>query len=250
MKQQIFGSTEAKNKMQFTLKMPGCQLIIMDFYSLNLLGKKNIADGVTEFRFDKPSAFNFVPGQFVQFKIPAGDKHVLRSYSISSTPHSTYLEFCIKIIPGGVASNFLNRLEIGQKAEITGPKGVFNCEPVAEKYFIATGVGLAPIIAMLENFSSSKEKAELLFGARTEEDLFWLDRLEQLKIINPNFNYRITLSKAGEGWRGLHGRVTDHLVVNPLGHYYICGRVEMVKDVRRILVENGVNTKSVHFEIF
>ncbi len=204
-------------------------------------------------RFEKPEGFVYLPGQFVQFRIPHEGSMVLRSYSISSHPDESDLEFCVKIVPGGKASSYFQKMETGAVAEITNAKGVFVCRPEhsTQKVFIATGAGIAPIMSMVKDRVKQGDTIELLFGLRHDSDVFWVDELEKLKAAYPPFTYHITLSQPSSAWQGSNGRVTAHVPeVNQLTNYYMCGSVEMVKDVRKILLERGVNTKSVHFEIF
>lgn len=218
--------------------------------SLKLAQKTFLSDKVVEFQFEKPAGFIFESGQFLQFKIPVGDSSVWRSYSIASPPSHPHLEFCIKLVDSGKASSHFQKMEPGDSVEVRGPEGMFVCKQNTEtKYFIATGVGLAPIMSIIRH-QMAQEKINLLFGVRNEAGLFWEDRLALLKEKNPNFNFQITLSQPSSQWKGLKGRVTEHLTIDPPGHYYICGRVEMVRDVRRLLIENGVNAKNIHFEIF
>ncbi len=220
------------------------------FYKLKLIAKKEIAVSVIELRFEKPTDFKYLAGQFVQFQIQGNGAMVLRSYSISSPPSVDYLEFCIKVVAGGKGSEYLGKLQIGDVVFASQARGFFVCnENPLPKYFIATGVGLAPIIAMAENYRAG-ETIDLLFGVRNDEDLFWQERLEAAKLKNTKFNFRVTLSRGSEGWKGLKGRVTEYLIIDKNGHYYLCGSMEMVKDVRNLLLKNGVNTKNVHFEIF
>lgn len=220
------------------------------FYKLKIQSKKQIAEGVWEFRLQKPAGFKQIAGQFAQFQIPTENSLILRSYSIASVPSSAYLEFCIKFVPGGKGSEYLERLQVGENVCVSQARGLFVCkESKATKYFVATGVGLAPIMAIIENCGEG-EAIELLFGVRGEEDLFWVERLEGVRAKNKNFNYRITLSRGADDWTGFRGRVIEHLTFDKDGQYYLCGRMEMVKDVRNLLLKNGVNTKNVHFEIF
>ncbi len=219
-------------------------------HKLKLLTKKEIAASVVELRFEKPADFKQLAGQFIQFQIPVGDASILRSYSISAPPSADFLEFCVKVVTGGKGSEYLSKLQAGDFVSASQARGLFICkDDVSPKYFIATGVGLAPIVAMIENCGEG-EVIDLLFGVRNEEDLFWQERLEAIKLKNTKFNRHITLSRGSEGWKGLKGRVTEHLIFDKNGHYYLCGRMEMVKEVRNLLLQNGVNTKNVHFEIF
>ena len=52
----------------------------------------------------------------------------------------------------------------------------------------------------------------------------------------------------------MSGRITAHLPEKVLNkknnHFYLCGSPEMVKDVRKLLIENGMEVKNIKFEIF
>jgi ferredoxin-NADP reductase len=223
------------------------------FHTIRLLTKKTIARDVIELRFTKPEGFLFAPGQFVQCRIPDGDKQVLRSYSISSTPDKEYLELCVKVLPEGKASAFFDALAIGGEAFVSSAKGMFVIKPEhqSKKYFVATGTGLAPIMSMVEALPHDvTQKNELLFGVRHQADVFWVDRLAQVVKNNPSFTFQLTLSQPDEPFDTLRGRVTEHVFADIAGEYYICGNVEMVKEVRAILLEKGVPAKALHFEIF
>lgn len=226
-------------------------------YSAKLREKRQLTSDTYEFRFEKPEGFEFLAGQFVQFCIPQNEKIVLRSYSLSSTPTDPYLEFCVKFLDGGIASNHLKHMNIGEYLEFQGPRGLFfNKEETQALSFIATGTGLAPIIGIIRDELENKKnihEVRLLFGVRSEDDIFWFDRLQNLKIQYPNFVYDVTLSqpKADGGWAGLRGRVTEHMLHHLVSHgFFLCGNAAMVKDVREMLLKNGVEQKQIHFEIF
>lgn len=222
---------------------------------MNFISRKSIAEDMFELRFTKPQDFHFIAGQFIQLQIPEGDSFVLRSYSLSSTPDDEYIELCVKILPDGKASKYL--LEMGEGSPITfqGPSGRFTCVDEAEgRYFVATGSGLAPIMGMIrDELPKNGTEITLLFGVRSEDDVFWVDRLEELKKKYEFFSYHVTLSqpKPNGGWAGLRGRVTDHLLHHLIKHhYYLCGGAPMVKDVRGQLLQNGIPSKRIRFEIF
>lgn len=219
------------------------------FHQIRLLSKKQLTGLVWEFRFEKPAGFKHLAGQFVQFQIPSEGAFVLRSYSISSAPVSDGLEFCIKLVPGGKCSEYLSGLNLGEKLSISVSRGLFVCtDNKTPRYFVATGTGIAPLIAMIDD--GGVGEMDLLFGVRKEEDLFWAERFESARTNNKKFNFRITLSQGSDAWIGLRGRVTEQLKIDLTGQYYLCGKMEMVKDVRNLLLKSGVNTKSIHFEIF
>ncbi|MSU75466.1 MAG: hypothetical protein EXS55_03060 [Candidatus Magasanikbacteria bacterium] len=225
------------------------------FFTTALLHKKMLSQDIMELRFERPVNFTFLAGQFVQFQVPFQGSTLLRPYSMSSALQDEYLEFCVKILPEGKASKLFLALMSGDAVHISSAQGVFICrsDHRSKKMFIATGTGLAPIISMIEDRleRAGNEKLSLLFGVRFPEDVFWTDRLDEIQGSYNNFKYQLTLSRPSDVWAGLRGRVSEHLSHLPHeAEYYICGSVEMVKNVRSLLIAHGVDTKSIHFEIF
>ena len=119
---------------------------------------------------------------------------------------------------------------------------------------VATGTGIAPVISIIRDQlekKGNKEKMELVFGVRHEEDVFWQDRLEELSKKYDNFSYKLALSQPKDSWVGYKGRVTEHLPGDAHKmHSYICGQTEVVKSVRNALIEKGTDLKQIHFEVF
>ena len=219
--------------------------------------KKEIADHMFELTFTKPEGFEYEAGQFVQFYIPQEEKPALRSYSIASAPTDDYLELCIKIIDGGVGSTHLANMNVGDTLELRGPKGRFILNPEATSHmFIATGAGLAPIMGMIREEleeSKSSKPVHLFFGVRSEKDVFWTERLDELKKAHKHFSYTLCLSQPEDiaNCNAMEGRVTAHLPKSfENTHLYLCGSAAMVMEVRKLAIERGADAKGIHFEIF
>lgn len=223
-------------------------------YTVKLLDKKKLTHDLLELRFSRPTSFEFLAGQFVQFQVPNGERIVRRSYSIASTPADAELEFCVKLLPDGVAANHFLQMPLGSSINLVGPAGRFTCTSERDCFFVATGAGLAPIMAqikyLLEN-SGVTDRLTLLFGARSSEDIFWQNRLDDLARRFPNFSYQLTLSRPAEDWSGLSGHVTRHFPEILVGQdFYLCGSLAMVQEARGLLLSGGVAAPDIHFEIF
>lgn len=226
-------------------------------FKVKLVKKEPLTSDVLALTFTKPAGLAYQAGQFMQWAVADGDKIILRPYSLSSAPADETIEFCVKVLPEGKASALALTLTVGDEMELAGPRGVFvSRQTDSSLYLVATGVGLAPIMGIIKDeLANKKTEAEvrLLFGVRSEADIFWQNRLAALKSGYENFSYQITLSqpKTGGGWSGLRGRVTDHILHHLVHHeFFLCGNAAMVKDVRQILLENGVAAGQIHFEIF
>jgi ferredoxin-NADP reductase len=225
-------------------------------YNSKLIKKIQLTNTVFEFQFEKPAHFNFIPGQFVQVHIPNQDKSITRAYSIYTQPTDMYLGLCIHIIPSGKGSEYFFNLPEGDFIKFSQAKGHFISKNIqTNQIFIATGVGLAAIYPIIKQLlhTNLKQNIQLLFGVRNTTDIFWLDKLEDLKKNHNNFNFTITLSQ-NKDERCIYktGRVTKHIedFIEKSSHYFICGSPQMIKDIRKQLIESNISMEQIHFEIF
>ncbi|MGH9643715.1 MAG: ferredoxin--NADP reductase [Terriglobales bacterium] len=205
--------------------------------------------------------FGFVPGQWLSVKAttPEGEE-IIRAYSIASPPSNGHVSFCLNRVHEGFMSNHLCSLAEGSEITFQGPFGNFILHPpMRDTIFIATGTGIAPIRSMLHWLLADPERHEgrelwLLFGARTEKDIYYREEFEQFAVEHTNFHFLPTLSRATPDWRGLRGYVQEH-VKEIVGdrkkedmHAYICGLAQMVKANRDLLKSMGWDRTSIRYE--
>jgi ferredoxin-NADP reductase len=213
-----------------------------------------------ELEVDGVSHFGFVPGQWLSVKAVTPDgEEMTRAYSIASAPSDNgHFAFCLNRVEEGYMSNYLCGLEEGATVNFQGPFGGFVLRPpLHDTAFIATGTGIAPFRSMLHWLLADPERHQerefwLLFGARTEQDLYYKSEFEQLAAKHSNFHFMPTLSRAGEDWKGLRGYVQQHLgeIVGMRAdmHAYICGLDKMVKANRELLKGLGWDRTSIRYE--
>ena len=221
-------------------------------------------------------SLEFLAGQYVimMVKLANGDM-ARRLYSISSESQNTKgFDLLVKIIPNGVASTYLDGLQIGEAASFQGPAGVFtmkDSDPAKPKVFLATSSGIAPIYSMLKSkvlAGVTSEKWYLFWGVRTSKDLHWIKEFEEIKQKNSQFQYVFCLSReagispetmppactlgrvdAAFQKTVLHAIKGNAEMINGF-EYYICGSVEAVESLRHSLLAEGVEKKQIHFEKF
>lgn len=221
--------------------------------------KKELTHDVFELYFETEGSFEFNAGQFITLKIADNSPTpCFRAYSISSPPLSkNSFELCIKTIPNGRGSNWLNSLKKGDEIEFIGPSGNFTFSPDSSKtiLFIATGTGIAPLKSIIENelARGNSQPMHLYFGLRHIKDIFYKDHFEQLAKSHNNFSFDLTLSQPeNENWQENEGRVTsllEPLEIDPGNtETYICGLKAMIDSVRKILLKKGLDEKFIHFE--
>jgi len=208
---------------------------------------------------DKPR-LRFVPGQWLSLKAltPEGEE-ITRAYSIASAPtEDGRFAFCLNRVDEGFMSNHLCDLAEGDEVSFQGPFGSFILRPpLRDTVFIATGTGIAPFRSMLHWLLADPSRHEdkqfwLLFGARTEQDIYYREEFERLAAEHPRFQFLPTLSRADADWKGLRGYVQEHLpaIVGQRTdmHAYLCGLDKMVRANRELLKSLGWDRKQILYE--
>lgn len=201
---------------------------------------------VFEFHFHVP-AFQFIPGQFVTLKMQDAQGSFMRCYSVKEYKNEV-LKLCVKLLPEGRGSAFLQSLSVGQEVEISQGLGAFILKSERNpKLFIATGTGIAPMMAMLSQDTESSKT--VLFGVREEADIFYTEELHSF----PNTDVSVILSRPSEHWEGLKGRVTDLLdtaEITPNTEIYICGNPQMIEDTLKFFREKNHPESHLFYEYF
>lgn len=225
---------------------------------------------IFDFTLTEPINLSFIPGQYmVMDVVQANSEVVKRLYSIaSSNSIKNSFELMIKIIPGGIAGEYLSRLEIGHTVNFQGPAGVFVMrESVRSKVFLVTGTGIAPILSMLRSSSTQIQHQMLLWGLPYYNDVCLFDELKQLHS-NPllNFQFKICLSREpnlemvseNDKKYFVVGRITagldlciqnaECLISN--SDFYLCSGRDIIDSLKALLFEKGVPKEQVFFEKF
>ncbi|MDR4459597.1 MAG: FAD-binding oxidoreductase [Nitrospirales bacterium] len=194
--------------------------------------------------------FVFLPGQSIALTIPdaASGLSFLRYYSLVSLPSSSHqLVLLFNAGEKGKGATFALEHLVGEELECSGPFGSFHLHEDSERdlLFIGTGTGIAPLWSMLSSLfeQSCSQSMTLLWGLRSESDIYYLDELQKWADCYKNFSFILTLSQPAHHWRGKRGRVThllqefshvDHLAV------YVCGNRKMVAEVTGLLQCKGM----------
>jgi ferredoxin-NADP reductase len=214
-----------------------------------------------EFEMNSPR-FGFVAGQWLSMKanMPDGEE-ITRAYSIASSPNGdNRFALCLNRVQDGFMSNFLCDMKAGEEISCQGPFGDFILRPpMRDTIFIATGTGIAPFRSMLrwllDDDDESRHRGKqlwLIFGNRTEKDIYYDDEFLAVAKQHANFHYLPTLSRGSPEWQGLRGYVQDQVPAIAQGrtdmHAYICGLDKMVKANRELLKSLGWDRKSILYE--
>jgi Na+-transporting NADH:ubiquinone oxidoreductase subunit F len=207
----------------------------------------------------------FTAGQYIILKVPQQDgEFARRLYSISSPPSAKgNLELVLKRIPGGVATTYIDGIQIGTEITFDAPAGVFTMksEPGRSVIMLEANTGITPFRSMIldeMNKGPLKRDIRVFWGMRHFADLYYHDEFVHMTKTNDRFYYTVCLSRDKKPYESvLNQRVDRVLVENVLPafassrhDYYICGGSGVIDTLRGILLENGIAKQHIFFERF
>jgi ferredoxin-NADP reductase len=230
-------------------------------FTTTCLSNRLIAQDIYEFRLQKPEGFTFKAGQFVLFDVPLvgnpGDIQT-RAFSIASAPCEDDFLFVAKMKEGGRASRWIAEvIQGGTPVTFQGPFGAFILHPENAKDYamICTSTGIAPFRSQLVESlgTGDRRRMDLLFGVRSQEDLFWVEELQKLSQQYESFSFHIALSGADGNWKGHRGRVqtVTHQAISDLisRQIYVCGNPQMTLEMKKLCLEQwGMDKRDLHIE--
>ena len=180
--------------------------------------------------------------------------HDIRLYSIASARdgekrNANNVGLTIKRVEGGVGSNYMCDLKVGDKVEVTGPFGATFLMPndtQANVIMICTGTGSAPFRAFTERrrraMQNAGGKAVMFFGARTPQELPYFGPLQ--KVPNSLLEKHLVFSRIpGADKEYVQDRMRTEagtvaaLLASAQTHIYICGLKGMEAGVEEALAD-------------
>ncbi len=212
---------------------------ISPVYRATVLSRIWLNEETFELCCTRPQGFRYLAGQYAAL----GARGEEREYTLIAAPDGQELRFLIKRVVGGALSTILANIAPGDVLEMGHAKGYLTLRPTDRPvYFVATGVGIAPFIAMA---ADGVRGFHLLHGARNEDGLFYRQELiaaacQYIPCLSGKDRPSVTLP-------GLfHGHVTDYLKADLQGgpfDFYICGSMAMIRDVTHHLDRHYPDTR-------
>ena len=185
---------------------------------------------------------------------PNGRDLPLRLYSVASARdgekrNANNLALTIKRVPGGLVSEWLCDLKVGDTVHVTGPFGATFLMPDdanANILMICTGTGSAPFRAFTERrrraMQNAAGKLVMFFGARTPQELPYFGPLQ--KVPGTLLEKHLVFSRVpGAEKDYVQDRMrreaasVAELLASPSTHIYICGLKDMETGVEAALAD-------------
>ncbi|MGE2836808.1 PDR/VanB family oxidoreductase [Mycobacterium sp. SMC-4] len=140
------------------------------------------ADGVVSVVLRSPAGDPlpaWQPGAHVAVTLPSG---LVRQYSLCGPADDPYSYMIAVLLVGdgrGGSREIHERLRIGEVLDVDGPKNNFSLVDASRYLFLAGGVGITPILAMIESLRCQQDPPlwRLLYGGRSRSAMAFADRL-------------------------------------------------------------------------
>ncbi len=190
----------------------------------------------------------FRPGQYISVKVEIEEGIYRRPYTLSCSPKNAYdniYTITIKRRPRGIVSNyFLDEVKMDDKFTISAPSGNFYYEPIRDaKHIIALagGSGITPFISMAEAILDGilDCKLTILYGARTESDLLFHKKLEEMAEKSKYIQVEYILSEE-ENPNYQTGFITKKLIEKYMENetsFFVCGPLSLYDAMNEVLKE-------------
>jgi ring-1,2-phenylacetyl-CoA epoxidase subunit PaaE len=241
------------------------------FHSLKISDVRKETEDTVSIAFEIPSDlkndYAFKSGQYLTLRATINGEDTRRSYSLCSAPHENEWRVAVKQVEQGKFSTYANNdIKIGQEMEVMTPTGNFLITTEENKtrsiVLFAAGSGITPVISIAKTVLHDEKNSDvtLFYGNKGFNSIIFREELEALKnqymdrlrvihvlsresLGNAIQKGRIDKAKGAELYKAfLTGTNPDAA--------YICGPEEMILGVKDALVEAGMKSEQVHFELF
>ena len=189
--------------------------------NLEVLDRTEASDGVVTLTLGHPDGGELPTwraGAHVDVHVPNGElEPFVRQYSLSSDPGETnvYRIGVLKEVSGRGGSEALHETLLpGSRVTASWPRNNFRLAPSPKYIFVAGGIGITPILAMIREAERAGADWELVYGGRTRSSMAFLPDLAK-------YGDRVTLVPQDElgiiDLPGLLGEVREETLI------YACG---------------------------
>ncbi|WP_312030139.1 PDR/VanB family oxidoreductase [Actinomycetospora sp. TBRC 11914] len=142
--------------------------------------RRDEADGVVSLALAHPDGHDlpaWTAGAHVDLAL---DEGIVRQYSLSSDPadRTAWRLGVLREPAGRGGSEFVcTKLDVGDLVQVSTPRNHFELVPAERYLFVAGGIGITPILAMIAGARAHGGDWSLLYGGRTRSSMAFLDEL-------------------------------------------------------------------------
>lgn len=215
-----------------------------------------LSDNVLEVVLRTPPAsqLDYLPGQYIDI---IGMNGVRRSYSIANARRKdSKITLHIRKVDGGQMSQYwFDEAKVNDLLRLEGALGTFCLRTGAVRNLIllATGTGIAPLKAILEQLAANRECKQydqiyLYWGGRVEQDIYWRPNFPQLPLVF------VPVLSRGSPSQGRTGYVQEAVLADSIdlasAEVYACGSEIMIRDALKSMLSVGLKRNNFYSDAF
>ena len=207
------------------------------------------------------------PGQYISVRVnvPELGLHQPRQYTLSDHSNGQYFRISVKKEAGhdgladGYVSNTLHQqYQVGDIVEVSNPTGDFVLlNPNKDNVFISAGVGLTPMVAMLNELLAQQSKHQISFihACRNSQVLAMHNHIQTIAAQHPNIHtYLACETEDPQLPADRIGRLDltalDADLLPREADYYVCGPKPFMLAQCQSLRHLGIPAQNIHMELF
>ena len=199
---------------------------------------------------------DFSPGQYVQVALTS---NCSRPYSMAGLPGDQFLEFHVRLVPGGEASTHIERhMRVNDSVKVSGPLGAayLRSQHTGPILCVAGGSGLAPILSVIRGAIAAgmPNPIHLYFGLRSQREIYGLDWLDDLRRQHPALTIHVVVASGADPSTQRRGLVTQaiaHDHPSLIGwRAYLCGTPPMVETTMLVALGKGIPAEHIYADAF
>lgn len=216
------------------------------------------------------------PGQYISVKLPVNKLGFsqIRQYSLSCAPNQQEYRITVKreletsTAPQGTISNALHSdYQAGSIIELSAPAGDFVLDNEdAPVVLISGGVGITPMMSMLEHLHQSQSGRTLWFvhACRSEQHRIFRSQIEKIQNSRPDWLFHLCVENSDvsmpasqpQDGQEKHIQMPSLLDaqqnedVKSNARFYICGPLPFMHTQYAALIQYGIASERIYMEAF
>jgi 3-ketosteroid 9alpha-monooxygenase subunit B len=198
-------------------------------------------------------AFAYQAGQFLTFRLPVGDRRLVRCYSLASAPGvDREWKVTVKRVAGGRVSNWMHdAVREGDRLEVMRPAGRFLLSGrAAGLTLFAGGSGITPVVSLAKAaLAATGRRVRLFYANRDAASVIFRAELDTLAAREPGRFEVVHRLDVEHGFADA-ATVRDFLGAELDDDFAVCGPAPFMDVVERTLLALGVHPERVAIERF
>lgn len=191
------------------------------------------SSNVKTFTFKDKECSRAMPGQFLMLWIPGVDEIPL---SVLDVMEDGTVSIVVKKV--GEATEALHRKKVGEIVGVRGPFGNSFTLNKGKVLLVGGGTGITPLLFLTKKHASKAAKLAFVIGAKTKEELLFVDELENLC---GKGNLIATTEDGSYGIKCLATTPLESLLAKEkFDMIYTCGPERMMLEVLNLAEKHGI----------